>query len=222
MKRCRLILIGALLICFHSVASGAAGIYQKRDYRYSFDGMARDSTQVQTFVICEEGCVTAPYPARATRLPVLSVKASQNIAPGAQSTEKKPEGQGRETALEKDGMDGQRRPDTSTTILFDLDSALLNDVERAKLSSFAESIDPITRGIHVSVTGYTCDLGGKTHNDILADKRAEAVAAYLRSVGVHPFLVAGMGKCCYATNDPQRRHLNRRVEVRTGKKEVTK
>ncbi len=221
MKTAWPILIGALLICFHSVALDAAGIYQKRDYRYSFDGMARDNARVQTFVVCEDGSLTAPYPMRATRLPTLSVKVSQSIAPGAQRTEKKPEEQGRETVLEKDGMDRQRRH-TSTTILFDLDSALLNDAERAKLSSFAESIDPITRGSDVSVTGYTCDLGGKAHNDILADKRAEAVAAYLRSVGVHPFVVAGMGKCCYATKDPDKRHLNRRVEVRTGKKEATK
>ena len=72
------------------------------------------------------------------------------------------------------------------------------------------------------MTGYTCDLGSKAHNDVLAIKRAEAVAAYLRKAGLHAIWVAGTGKCCYATKDPGKRYLNRRAEVTISKREATK
>ena len=114
------------------------------------------------------------------------------------------------------------RPDTRITVLFGLDSPALSDAERARLSSFVKSLDAEAKAGNLFVTGYTCDLGSKGHNDVLAIERAEAVEAYLRKTGLHVMWVTGMGKCCYATKDPSKRYLNRRVEVTISKKEGAK
>jgi OmpA-OmpF porin, OOP family len=220
MKAVSLTLIGALLILFRSVDSSAIGIYQS-DYRYSFDGIARDGARRQTFVIREDECTTAPYLTPVPRFPALSVRVSRDVATGKESTHKGPAGGSRETAARKDTSETQRGPDIRITILFDLDGSTLSDMEGTRLSSFVGSARAETKGSDLSVTGYTCDLGSKAHNDILARKRAGAVAAYLRKAGVYPSLVTGVGKCCYATKDPDKRSLNRRVEVRAGKREVT-
>jgi outer membrane protein OmpA-like peptidoglycan-associated protein len=74
----------------------------------------------------------------------------------------------------------------------------------------------------LSVMGYTCDLGSKARNDVLAMKRAEAVAAYLRKSGLHALRVSGTGKCCYATKNLRKPYLNRRVEVTISKREAAK
>ncbi len=115
----------------------------------------------------------------------------------------------------------QSSPGQPVTILFTLDSAVLDDVAKAHLSSFVENMGARSKESYFSITGYTCDLGRKDHNDILARQRAEAVAAYLRKAGIHLSQVTGTGKCCYATDDLGKRYLNRRVEVRAQKKEVT-
>ena len=77
MKTSSLIPIAALVL-FQSAASHAAGIYQM-DYRYSFDGIARDNAQGQTFVICDDACVAAPPLAPAPRFPALSMRVSQDL-----------------------------------------------------------------------------------------------------------------------------------------------
>ena len=89
--------------------------------------------------------------------------------------------------------------DARITVLFGLDSSALSDAEKARLSSFVKSLDAETKGGNLFVTGYTCDLGSKAHNDVLAIERAEAVETYLRKAGLHVMWVTGTGKCCYAT-----------------------
>ena len=44
----------------------------------------------------------------------------------------------------------------------------MSDAERARLSSFVKSLDAETKAGNLFVTGYTCDLGSKDHNDDLA------------------------------------------------------
>ena len=117
---------------------------------------------------------------------------------------------------------GEHAADARITVLFGLDNSVLSDAERARLSSFVKSLGAETKAGNLFVTGYTCDLGNKAHNDVLAIKRAEAVEAYLRKAGLHAMWVTGRGKCCYATKDPGKRYLNRRVEVIFSKREVTK
>ena len=210
------ITIVLLIVVFQPSASDATGIYQMH-YRYSFDGVARDNAHQQTFVISENACEAVPYLARAPRLPALSVRLSQELTVTGEATHKKAEGDTREITAKKDTSERQSGPDVRITILFDLDGSTLSDTETARLSSFVDRMGPETKGGYFSVKGYTCDLGKKAHNDILARKRADTVATYLRKAGIHLSRIMGTGKCCYATKDADKRYLNRRVEVRTGK-----
>ncbi len=220
MKTASITLIALLLVLFQSVASDATGIYQAQ-YRYSFDGMARDGAHRQTFVICDDACAAGPPLAPAPRFPALSVKVSQDVA-AKKSPEKAPDGGNRDTPPNKDAANGEHVADARITVLFGLDNSVVSDEERARFSSFVKSLGAETKAGNLFVTGYTCDLGNKAHNDLLAMKRAEAVEAYLRKTGLQAMWVTGRGKCCYATQDPGKRYLNRRVEVIFSKREATK
>jgi outer membrane protein OmpA-like peptidoglycan-associated protein len=218
MKTSSLIPIAALLL-FQSVASHAAGIYQM-GYKYSFDGMAWDKARRQTFVICEDACVAESPLVPAPRFPALSIKVSQDPLSRKEDPQKAPDGGSGNSAVKKDTS--EHAADARITVLFGLDSSALSDAEKARLSSFVKSLDAETKGGNLFVTGYTCDLGSKAHNDVLAIERAEAVETYLRKAGLHVMWVTGTGKCCYATKDPNKRYLNRRAEVTFSKREATK
>ena len=220
MKTASVILIALLLVLFQSVASDATGIYQA-DYGYSFGGMAQDGAHRKTFIICDDACAAAPPLAPAPRFPALSIKVSQDVA-AKKSPEKAPDGGNRDAPPNKDAANGEHVADARITVLFGLDNSVVSDEERARLSSFVKSLGAETKAGNLFVTGYTCDLGSKAHNDLLAMKRAEAVEAYLRKTGLHAMWVTGRGKCCYATQDPGKRYLNRRVEVVFSKREATK
>ena len=140
-----------------------------------------------------------------------------------EATQRLPDGGDRETAYKvRTRTIGSKTADARITVLFGLDSSALSNAEKARLSSFVKSLDAEAKAGNLFVTGYTCDLGSKAHNDVLAIERAEAVEAYLRKAGLHVMWVTGMGKCCYATKDPSKRYLNRRVEVTISKKEGAK
>ena len=209
----------AALVLFQTVASHATGISQMA-YRYSLDGTARDSARVQTFVICDDACTVGPPLAPAPRFPALSVRVSRDVA--KENVQKAPDSGSEGTSPKKDASERGSAVDARITVLFGLDNSVLTDPERARLSSFVESLGAGMKGEDLSVTGYTCDLGSKAHNDVLAIQRAETVAVYLRKSGLHPLHIAGVGKCCYASKDPGKRYLNRRVEVIISNREGTK
>ena len=95
----------------------------------------------------------------------------------------------------------------TTTIYFPLNSSLIRQTEKQKILDALESL----KGRSVKVTGYTCELGSKEHNDRLALSRARAVAGILETNGIKPIAVSGEGKCCYISVDKEK---NRRVEIR--------
>jgi outer membrane protein OmpA-like peptidoglycan-associated protein len=221
-KKTPLILIATFLL-FQSVGAHAAGVYQM-EYRYSFDDLAWDGVRRQTFVICDDTCAAGPPLAPAPRFPALSIKVPQDPATSAnkEPTQRAPVGGNNETTTSVDEISGQRDPDARITVLFGLDSSAISNEEKAKLSSFVKGLDTGTKAINLFVTGYTCDLGSKAHNDVLAMNRAQAIEAYLRKAGLRAIWVTGTGKCCYVTNDPSKRYLNRRVEATIKKREATK
>jgi outer membrane protein OmpA-like peptidoglycan-associated protein len=222
MKTSPPVLIAAFLL-FQSVSAHAAGVYQM-DYRYPFDDMAGDGARRKTFVICDDACVAESPLAPAPRFPALSIRVSQDlpVSPGKEATQKEPNVGISESSLKKNTYNGEHAADARITVLFGLDSSALSDAEKAKLSSFVKSLGAETRAGNLFVTGYTCDLGTKAHNDALAMKRAETVETYLRKAGLHAMWVTGTGKCCYATKDQGKRYLNRRAEVTISKREATK
>ncbi|MBX3630306.1 MAG: OmpA family protein [Nitrosomonas sp.] len=68
----------------------------------------------------------------------------------------------------------------------------------------------------IRIEGYTDSTGSLQYNKWLARSRAESVAAWLKSRGIHhPVTIEARGKCCYkASNDTEAgRAMNRRVEV---------
>ena len=92
-----------------------------------------------------------------------------------------------------------------TMVHFTLDSAVLSPSEKT-------SLDLLDKTINYDVIGYTCDIGSKKHNEVLALKRARAVADYLSLVGIKDLAFSGKGKCCYL--DTEDKAKNRRVEVK--------
>ncbi len=218
MKTLSLVPIAALVL-FQSVASHGAGIAQM-EYRYSFDGAATCSAHVRAFVICDDACTVGPSLAPAPRFPALSVRVSRDVA--NENVQKAPVSGNEGTSPKKDASEREPAADARIAVLFGFDNFALSDAEKDRLFSFVKSLGAEAMGGGLSVTGYTCDLGSKGHNDVLAVKRAEAVAGYLRKSGLHAMRVTGTGTCCYVTKDPGKRYLNRRVEVTTSKKEASK
>jgi outer membrane protein OmpA-like peptidoglycan-associated protein len=92
------------------------------------------------------------------------------------------------------------------TVYFPLNSSFISQTEKQKILDALES----PKGRDVKVTGYTCELGSKEHNDRLALSRARAVASILETNGLKPTAVAGEGKCCYISVDKEK---NRRAEI---------
>jgi outer membrane protein OmpA-like peptidoglycan-associated protein len=103
----------------------------------------------------------------------------------------------------------QPKRQAPVTVLFDLNSARLIPPAEALLGGVGE-------GTKVSVAGHACELGTASRNLLLSQRRAEAVAAYLRGRGVLVETVEGKGECCPASG---RLELNRRVEVKPTQKE---
>jgi OOP family OmpA-OmpF porin len=71
-------------------------------------------------------------------------------------------------------------------------------------------------GDSILVEGRTDDLGSQAFNDRLARKRAEAVVAALKRLGVKGDIeIRSQGKCCYSTanRSEELRAKNRRVDL---------
>ena len=84
--------------------------------------------------------------------------------------------------------------------------------EKIFRNAFAQQVS----GTSILVIGRTDDLGSQAFNDRLAQKRAEAVAATLKRLGVQGNIeIRSQGKCCYATTNrsEESRAKNRRVDL---------
>jgi outer membrane protein OmpA-like peptidoglycan-associated protein len=101
-------------------------------------------------------------------------------------------------------------------ITFAVDSADISASFYAVLDSVALVLDEYNKTL-VEVAGHTDSTGSAQHNQALSERRADSVAAYLRSRGVsNDRLIAVGGGENYpvASNDtPAGRQLNRRVEI---------
>lgn len=101
-------------------------------------------------------------------------------------------------------------------ILFDFDSAALRSEARANLRDFAESLEDY-ENTEVLIVGHTDAVGDADYNYDLSQRRAQAAAQYLRSLGVSSARVETTGRGetePVATNDTDYgRQQNRRVEV---------
>ncbi len=70
-------------------------------------------------------------------------------------------------------------------VTFPLGSAELNDASRRELQSFATAMgSPTLAGMHFNIEGHTDAIGNRDYNLDLSKRRADAVVAYLTSLGI--------------------------------------
>lgn len=104
----------------------------------------------------------------------------------------------------------------SNSIKFDFDKANLRPKNRETLSRIAGVLMTL-RGYHISVFGYTDDVGTQAYNLKLSERRAKAVRDYLVQSGLNPSIITtkGFGKSDPRVkgDTPQARAMNRRVEI---------
>lgn len=106
----------------------------------------------------------------------------------------------------------------SETVLFATNQYTLNDEAKEALNSFAEKLHGKDRFL-VEVQGFTDKTGSPQTNEMLSQKRAEAVARYLvneHQIPLHQVTTLGSGYAQAIGDDSTRdgRKQNRRVEVR--------
>lgn len=95
------------------------------------------------------------------------------------------------------------------TIFFGFnDTGILTDQRKA--------LDALPLATPLTVTGFTCSIGPKKYNQKLSERRAQAVAEYLRQRGAIVAHVEGKGECCPASTTDMRQ--NRRVEIKKKEK----
>ncbi|MBX3563788.1 MAG: OmpA family protein [Sphingomonas sp.] len=111
----------------------------------------------------------------------------------------------------------------ATDTLFDFDKADLTPAAEPNLARTAELIRKGKQGT-IAITGHTDAKGDDSYNQKLSERRAEAVAAWLRkqdSLKGWTFTTTGKGETAPiapntqsdGSDDPQGRAKNRRVEV---------
>lgn len=98
---------------------------------------------------------------------------------------------------------------------FEFDSNVLTPAAKANLAQVAEALkDPRVKGAKFAIDGFTDATGGEQYNLGLSERRAQAVVAYLVSLGVDPTALQakGFGKAQPRASDPFSPE-NRRVET---------
>ncbi len=101
--------------------------------------------------------------------------------------------------------------------LFDLNSASLTANGKAAIDDIVEKLHSFDKVRSITITGHTDSTGSEAYNQKLSERRAQAVADYLKSRGVNPALlnVVGMGELAPIADNNTRegRQMNRRVEI---------
>lgn len=94
---------------------------------------------------------------------------------------------------------------------FDFDSAKLKPAMKTQLDKVASD----AKGQSLEVVGYTDSTGPEAYNQMLSERRAQAAADYLESMGASDLTVKGMGENDPVADNATRdgRAMNRRVEV---------
>jgi peptidoglycan-associated lipoprotein len=107
---------------------------------------------------------------------------------------------------------------TEDRIKFKVDSAELDDAAKAALDEFAKKVKELGKGFYFEIQGHTDNRGGEERNDLLGERRAEAVKRYLARTHMLP--IPRMSTISYGETMPvednktsKGRAANRRVVV---------
>ncbi|WP_293645517.1 OmpA family protein [Thiolapillus sp.] len=100
---------------------------------------------------------------------------------------------------------------------FDFDSAVLKPEMKAALEDFADKVKASPGHESVTVIGHTDSTGPEAYNLKLSERRAQAAADYLESLGIDSITVKGMGESQPIADNSTRegRAQNRRIEITT-------
>jgi outer membrane protein OmpA-like peptidoglycan-associated protein len=107
----------------------------------------------------------------------------------------------------------------SATVYFAVDRDVLSEDAQRDLADLAKKAQA-EKGYVIEVAGYADTTGKLSHNQVLSERRANAVVRYLEQNGdipIHRILpMAGMGVSHEAADNKTRegRKMNRRVEVK--------
>jgi peptidoglycan-associated lipoprotein len=109
---------------------------------------------------------------------------------------------------------GPKQHESLLTVYFDFDSSDLKGGEKQKIQ---QAVRRLRAAEHITVTGYTCDLGSPEYNFKLGLRRANSVARYLIKLGIEEGRISkdSHGPCLDAVSDKGRPSLNRRAEITT-------
>ena len=104
----------------------------------------------------------------------------------------------------------------SDAIEFDFDKASLRPENRELLSRIA-GVLLASKGYRIQIYGHTDDVGTEGYNQVLSERRAQAVSEYLVEVGIESSIVStkGFGKSSplVVGTSAKARAKNRRVEI---------
>lgn len=95
------------------------------------------------------------------------------------------------------------------TIYFNLNSAKIKPEDKKQLKIFASKKDFDSVEVH----GYTCDLGSKTYNMKLSERRAENIAKFLEKLKVDVTKIEGHGEYDCSPEFRKKRNLCRKAEI---------
>ncbi len=100
---------------------------------------------------------------------------------------------------------------------FDFDSAVLKPEMKAALEDLAERIKESPGHEKLTIIGHTDSTGPAAYNQKLSERRAEAAAEYLRSLGIDEIATEGRGESEPIADNSTRegRAKNRRIEIHT-------
>lgn len=106
----------------------------------------------------------------------------------------------------------------SESVLFNFNQDVLTADAKMQLDELGNQAKGLNR-FAIEVQGYTDKSGSPTYNEMLSERRAEAVARYLANqyqIPVRTISVLGSGYAAPVADDKSRdgRKMNRRVEVR--------
>jgi peptidoglycan-associated lipoprotein len=107
---------------------------------------------------------------------------------------------------------------TDDKVKFGFNKNVLSKEAKAALDEFANQIASQNQNVYIEIQGYTDNVGSKTYNEELGEKRAEAVRQYLSQE--HKFPLHRINVISYGESSPiadnhtrQGRAQNRRVAL---------
>ena len=202
----------AIMLC---ISAAMAAEIRTSPYNYVYEKAAANSTDHETFVICElcpPRQIIALKP-RMTALVVRVPEAAASITTDGPPTGKQPVSAKAANTSSAVDITGSNRPDhvCTPTIYFRFNRFDVSNYEKDQLDRLVSRLkERPDRPREIRVVGHTCDLGSDPYNDRLSLMRAESVAVYLGRNGFKVSEAKGEGKRSPVSKVGK---LNRRVEI---------